>query len=101
MSAYGVGITPLFKLCRQDSPTVKQAGFADDLIGAEKLIALRKYWDSVNTYGPALGYYPKASKTWLVVKENLLEIAKQIFSGTSINITSRGRKYLGGFVGDE
>ena len=48
MSAYGVGITPLFEMCRKDPPSVKQASFADDLIGGRKLIALQKCWDSVN-----------------------------------------------------
>ena len=48
MSAYGVGITPLFEMCRKDAPSVKQASFADDLIGGRKLIALQKCWDSVN-----------------------------------------------------
>ena len=100
MSAYGVGITPLFKLSGQNLDT-KQAGFADDLIGAEKLVGLRNYWDNINTYGPLLGYYPKASKSWLVVKENLFADAKRIFDGTEINITTQGRKYLGGFIGTE
>ena len=49
--------------------------------------------------GPALGYHPKASKSWLIVKEKELERAQQIFHGTGVNITTEGRKYLGGFVG--
>ena len=98
MSAYGVGITPLFKLSGQHL-TVKQAEFADNLIGAEKLLDLRKYWNNVNKYGPPLGYNPKDTKSWLVVKDELLVAATQISDGTNINITSQGRKYLGSCVG--
>ena len=45
--------------------------------------------------------FPKASKSWLVVKEEKLQMAEDLFRGTEINITTVGRKYLGGFVGTE
>ena len=98
MAAYGVGITPLFQLIRNET---KQAAFADDLSGAHKLITLRKWWDNIESYGPSLGYYPKATKSWLIVKPHLLSEAKLIFQGTEINITAEGRKHLGGFVGTQ
>ena len=96
MAAYGVGITPLFQLIRNDT---KQAAFADDLSGAQKLIILREWWANISTYGPPLGYFPNASKTWLVVKPHLHADAARIFEGTGIKITVEGRKHLGGFVG--
>ena len=46
-----------------------------------------------------LGYYPKASKSWLVVKAEKEEEAREIFADTGIQITTEGRKYLGGYVG--
>ena len=46
-----------------------------------------------------LGYYPKPSKSWLVVKPEKEEEARQIFADTGIQITTEGRKYLGGYVG--
>ena len=46
-----------------------------------------------------MGYHPKAEKSWLVVKENELERAQEIFRDTGVKITVDGRKYLGGFVG--
>ena len=46
-----------------------------------------------------LGYYPKASISWLVVKEEFYEISKQLFDGTGVSITTEGRKYLGGVIG--
>ena len=42
--------------------------------------------------GPNFGYCPKPSKTWLVVKPEYLERAKEQFHG--INITDQGHTYL-------
>ena len=55
--------------------------------------------EKIKYFGPLLGYYPKMSKSWLVVKEEMLSEAETLFDGTGINITTEGRKYLGGFVG--
>ena len=46
-----------------------------------------------------MGYHPKASKSWLTVKPEYLDSAKELFSGTGINITDQGRKHLGAVVG--
>ena len=60
---------------------------------------LREWRKNIEENGPNFGYFPKASKSWLVVKEEKYEEAKQIFGETRINITTEGRKYLGGYVG--
>ena len=46
--------------------------------------------------GPVLlfGYFPNASKTWLIVKPRNLDRAQTMFPG-GINITDQGYKYLG------
>ena len=59
----------------------------------------KKWWGNIVEHGPSFGYYPKASKSWLVVKEDKYEEAVRVFADTAINITTEGRKYLGGFVG--
>ena len=46
-------------------------------------------------------YNPNPSKSWLVVKRTVEEKAREIFGGISINITTDGRKYLGGYIGSE
>ena len=51
--------------------------------------------------GPKLGYYPRASKSWLVVKPEVEDDVQQVFADTDIEITTEGRKYLGGFIGGE
>ena len=100
MPAYGIGVLPFLALIKSgDAARVKQLAYADDIGGGAKLQVLREWWKNICENGPSFGYFPKASKSWLVVKENKFEEAKQIFEGTGINITTEGRKYLGGFVG--
>jgi hypothetical protein len=40
-------------------------------------------------------YFPNNYKSWLVVKPQAIEKAKQLFANTGINITTAGRWYLG------
>ena len=103
MHAYGIGLTPLLDvLSRGEADEAwKQVAFADDISGVGKLLFLRIWWDLVNKYGPLIGYYPKASKSWLIVKPGHLASAKEMFNGTGINITAQGRKHLGAVIGSE
>ena len=45
-------------------------------------------------HGPDYGYYPNASKTWIVVKEDKVDAAVAAFQGTEVNITIEGRDSL-------
>ena len=102
MPAYGIGILPFLSLINPSSEEkVKQLAYADDLGGGSKLTLLREWWSRVVEHGPKFGYFPKASKSWLVVKEDMLLQAEELFRDTGINITTEGRKYLGGYVGTE
>ena len=59
-------------------------------------------WDNVNKEGPKYGYYPKASKSILIVKglENLPK-AKAVFKDTGVQITVEGDRHLGAVLGSE
>ena len=48
---------------------------------------------------PNYGYFPNGSKTFIVVKPELVETANEIFQGTGISISTEGRRYLGGAIG--
>ena len=79
-----------------------QEWFADDAGGLGKLVQLREWFDLLTSIGPKLGYFPKQSKFWLVIKsEGLREQAKQFLEKTNINITSEGRPYLGAAIGSQ
>ena len=99
MPSYGIGILPLLLLIKENDEMLKLLAYADDIGGGSRLENLRRWWDRVVHYGPMLGYYPKPSKSWLVVKPEKEDEARRIFEGTGIQITTEGRKYLGGFVG--
>jgi hypothetical protein len=102
MPAYGIGILPFLSLIKPNTAIgMKHLAYADDLGGGSKLPTLREWWDRVVENGPNYGYFPKASKSWLVVKSEKLEEAKELFRDTGVQITVEGRKYLGGHVGTE
>ena len=77
MPSYGIGILPYLAMIRPDQETglLKQLAYADDIGGSAKLAILREWWDNIERYGPSFGYFPKASKYWLVVKEEKHEEA--------------------------
>ena len=107
---YAIGIIPLmsaiigFTIDENVSirtEKVKQAAFADDLTGAGKLSALRLWWDAIIEIGQFVGYHAKPSKSWLIVKEEYINLANSVFDRAGINITSRGKRHLGAVLGSE
>ena len=49
--------------------------------------------------GPTFGYYPNGSKTYLVVKPEHEETARQLFTDTDVNISIEGKRHLGAALG--
>ena len=93
MPSYGIGILPYLAMIRPDQETglLKQLAYADDIGGGAKLAILREWWDNIERHGPSFGYFPKASKSWLVVKEEKHEEALEISAGTGIKVTTEHR----------
>ena len=50
--------------------------------------------------GPKYGYYPKPSKSFIIVKHQYEQNARETFSDTNINVTVSGAKHLGAVIGD-
>ena len=88
MQMYALGVVPLIQAGQKetDNKYFLQVWYADDATGAGKLTELRKWWDVISKDGPNIGYYPKASKTILVVKPEKAKEAQRIFRGTNIDI---------------
>ena len=101
MPAYGIGLTPLLNLLSglDVDEKGKQVAYADDISGVGKLQFLKVWWDCIVRYGPLIGYFPNASKSWLTVKEQFIDSAKEIFKETGVKITNHGRKHLGAVIG--
>ena len=94
---YAVAITALIHKVKEEG--VQQVWFGDDAMAGGKLAKLHAWWDHICELGPDYGYFPNATKTWLVVKGHL-EGARGMFEGTGITITVEGRRYLGAAIGN-
>ena len=102
MAKYALASKPLIRKLMDTNPGVKQVWYADDGTGAGKLDQLKTFWESLCQQGPPYGYFPKAAKSVLIVKDPLeLEKAKTIFAGVNIEITSDGQRHLGAVIGSE
>ncbi len=96
MTMYSLGTIPLI---RQLEGHCKQIWYADDAAAIGTVEGLRKWWDMLVTEGPKYGYFPNPSKTWLILKKQVLEEANATFSNTRIRTTTEGRPYLGAAMG--
>jgi hypothetical protein len=96
MAMYAVATIPFIHTLHG---ILSQVWFADDAQGVGSLTALRAWWDKILQLGPKYGYFPKATKTHLVVKPHLVEKARAIFATTGIQI-SLGQRDLGAAVGN-
>ena len=93
---YALATLPLIKKL----PTsVRQVWYADDAAATGKIAKLRGWWDELSRLGPSYGYFPNASKTWLVIKKEFQLEATTIFGNTQVKITSEGRPHLGAPLG--
>ncbi len=104
MPTYAQGIFPLLSCLSEperDGNKARQSAYADDLTGSGTIDELKIWWDLVIKYGPCVGYTAKPSKSWLIVKEEHLEYAKSIFTGTGLQITTEGQRHLGAVIGTE
>ena len=105
MAVYALGILPLLttlKLAVQNkNNNLLQVSFADDISGSGKLEVIKLWWDEIVTHGPTIGYFANGGKSWLIVKDDYVKEAQEIFSQTSIKITSEGRRHLGACIGKE
>ena len=104
MGMYAIGVFYLLHLnetSNQINQRTRRLAFADDFTGSGKLQELRSWWDSILSHGLNIGYYPKASKSWLTIKEQYFDDAIKIFESTGVKIIMRGRGYLDAIVGSK
>ena len=96
MAMYAIGTQPLIR--RLDG-IAKQVWYADDSAAGSSIDRLKAWWDRLEEIGPLYGYFPKSSKTGILVKQEVAETAKEVFQGTGVKISTEGSKYLGGAIG--
>ena len=98
MSLYAISLQPLITRLQVKS-AASQCWYADDATGCGSLEDLKTWWDELMVCWLPLGYFPNPQKCWLIVKPEKARPGKEIFSKTTINITTEGRKHLGAALG--
>ena len=85
MVMYALATTALIQL-RSSCPCVQQVWFADDATGASTCSNLKSWGNKLSSHSPAFGYHPNASKTYLVVKQEHMTNAQELFADTDVHI---------------
>ncbi len=90
MPMYGLATMPIINnldgMCTQ-------IWYADDSAAIGTVKQLHGWWEKLKEIGSAFGYYPNPAK------QDYFTPATNIFSGSGVNITPRGRPYLGSAIG--
>ena len=106
MAMYAIATTPLIMTLLELTEKflnkqTKMVAFADDLSAGGSLSNIKKWWKSLCNLGPKFGCNPEVSKSWLIVKPQLVKEAEKLFENTKINITVNGKRHLGAVIGSQ
>ena len=100
-----LGILPLIHFLLEfisiNHLSAKEVAFADDFTVTGKLTSIKDYWGKLTVLCPKYGYFPKASKSYLIVKEDKLGEARNVFNDSNVNITIEGKRHLGVVISNE
>ena len=100
MIAYGIGILPLIKNLKQDIPDVTQPWHADNTRGLGMLAIIETYFNSLTRQGPGCGYYPRLSKSILIVHPDNFEDRREFGARHRFKVCT-GARYFGGYIKDD
>ena len=75
--------------------------FRQLLLRNGKISSIKDCWSQLTSIGPKYSYFPKASKSYLIVNEDQLPNATRLFDNSNVNITVKGKRHLGAIVGSE
>ena len=75
-------------ICQLSHENIGQVWYADDASAGGRLQSIRMWWDKLVQHGPAYGYLPNASKSWLIVKDAKHSEAHAVFQGSGVPITN-------------
>ena len=98
MGAYALGILPLIHFLLEfisiNHLIAKEVAFAGDFTVAGKLTSIRDYWRKSTVLGPKYDYFSKALKSYLIVKEEKLCEARNVFNNSNVNMTIEGKRVM-------
>ena len=79
--------------------SAKEVVFADDSTVACKLNSIRDDLGKLTVLDLKYGYFPKTSKLYLIVREDKLGEARNVFNDSNVNITIKEKRHLGAVIG--
>ena len=79
--------------------SAKEVAFADDFTVTGKLTSIKDYWGKLTVLCRKYGYFPKASKSYLIVKQDKLREARNVFNDSNVYITIERKRHLGAVIG--
>ena len=86
---------------RTSTPGFKQVWLAGDCAGGGQIVPLYNWYNHLSQEGKKYDYVINGSKSWLIVKLDVLaDEAKRVFGG-EVNITTEGQRHLGNVIGSQ
>jgi len=97
MFMYAVGMLPLIQSLHNPTRWT-QLWYADDASAGGSLSDLREWFSLLCSRGPAFGYFPEPTKSFVVVSERFKGETEAVFGGLGVRVVT-GHRFLGGFIG--
>ena len=95
MPWYSVNTSIMIQSLRTSTAGVKQVWLADDSAGGGQIEQLYNWYNHLSQEGTKYGYLVNRSRSWLIVKSDVLVgEAKRVFVD-EVNITCEGQRHLG------
>ena len=104
MAFYALGVKPLVDDLHSCiiKDQCRQSWYADDSSAVGKITEIKLWWKRLCEVGPKYGYFPKASKSILIIKgPSLLQEAQRLFADTGVEISLNGQRHLGAVIGTD
>ena len=101
MPWYYVNTSIIIQSLRLATPDVKQVWLADDSAGGGKINSLYSWYKHLSLLGKKYGYLVNGTKSWLIVKSQVLADEAQRIFGEEVNITTDGERHLGAVIGSK
>ena len=99
MIVYGIEMLPLTIKIKTAVSDCMQPWYADDAGTGGNFEDIDEFFELLQLWGPATGYFPDPTKSILVVKPHSVERVTDRFIHMGFQVTT-GARYLGKYVGD-
>ena len=99
MIAYYIQVLPLIRDLQGTHPRVTKPWYMNNSGSGGKFAHILAHLQELQERGPPRGYFPKPTKSILVMAPQNVSWAEEFFRGMGITVVT-GNIYLGGFIGE-